>query len=224
MNSVSLIIRAHQSKYILFALKSITTLVPDYLEIIVAVSPSLPQRTLDHIMTFPRVRLFPGTNKRDYAGAIHFSLLDQCTGDWIINLDDDDFWTYMPDLSTIPDDVGLIYGNAFYQRYYLDVAHKEYSRLQMCQQIIKPENANRQSGAFWIARRSAWEEISTFINQDRTFIYSDWRIVYYIVQQGWKAMHIPKIFGIIRRFDFDSIAPYSWEKHASTLPTLPGKS
>jgi len=95
----------------------------------------------------------------------------------------------------------------------------EHVELHDAIEISQPASANKLRGSHWIIRRKAWEQIST--GMDRTFWFSDWRLVYRIVEAGWKALVLPQPLGIVRRYSLDYPAgPASdWNEHVRAMAT-----
>jgi|GEM_PF-1511198 len=200
--SISLIVRASRPDTLPAAITAAQANFPKYHECIIAAAPSLPKSTIQQLRTIPRVRIIPGTDKRDEAGEIHYQLLDECNGEWIVNVDDDDLWLFAPSFKNIDENVGLIHGHSFYINLYLPNTHPRHFDLGRGHTIKKPSEADGVRGSFWIIRTEAWKAISPKLT-DRSFYYSDWRIFYHLIHEGWEAKYIKDVLGVFRRFSFN---------------------
>lgn len=190
---------------------------PGYREILFGYAPGLPDDLWNILHGIPRSQFHEGTAHRDDAGEVRFRLLDNATGDWIANIDDDDIWVHVPDLSTVPDDVGIISGAGLYFELHRPLSDPTHVVKHDPEPIAKPCHACKMRSSHWLVRRKAWEQVSAQI--DRIFWYSDWRLAYRIIEAGWKALVIPRLLGIMRRYTFDypSGSEWSWDKYVKTL-------
>lgn len=190
---------------------------PQYREILFGCAPSLSDDLWNILHCIPRSQFHEGTAHRNDAGEVRFRLLDNATGEWIANIDDDDIWVHLPDLSEVPDDVGIISGAGLYFELHRPLSDPDHVAKHDPEPIVKPSDACKMRSSHWLVRRKAWEQVSAHI--DRMFWYSDWRLAYRIIEAGWKALVIPRLLGIMRRYTFDypSGSEWVWDTYVKTL-------
>jgi len=217
---VSLIMRASRPDTAISALTSACATFPEYRECIIAVSPTMPEKTTDALGRVPRTRLIGGTARRENAGDIHYHLLDECRGEWIANIDDDDLWTNAPSLCGIAKDIGLLYGPCLHINMFRRPADPRFIVLERGHAIETPAEANGVPGSFWIMRTAAWRAISPDLT-DRSFNFSDWRMFSQLIRKGWRAVRFPQTFGVMRRFRYDFPLTEHWNSavHAPAKDT-----
>ena len=183
---------------------------PHYKELLIAAAPTLPEDVVTGLGTLPRVRFIPGTSNPEEAGQIRFQLLDEASGDWIVNVDDDDVWCYPPeDLASLPADVGLTSGGVFVVRLYGDLTSPHSFMSKRSRPMRTPADASAMGGSFWAVRRTAWQQISPHI--ERTWWFSDWRMAYTLRYFGWKFHSNQQVLGLVRSYDYDYPSGPQWE-------------
>jgi len=200
--TLSLIMRASKPDALRDAVEAAIILFPHYKEFVFAVSPQMPEDILHFIRGIPRSKIIKGTAIRNEAGDLHYRLIDACSGEWIVNVDDDDLWTYAPNLIHMTDDVGLVYGYCFFMNHFRSLYDPERFSMETGMSVTSPELANRVPGSHWILRKSAWDTVSKNL-KDRSFNHSDWRLFYYLVKSGWTLQHQKNVFGIMKRFVYE---------------------
>ncbi|HEU5408912.1 MAG TPA: hypothetical protein VFU48_14180, partial [Nitrospira sp.] len=199
------------------ALKCWQLAAPDYKELVLGCSPSLPDSTWSVISNIPRSRACKGTDNREDAGLVRFGLLDAATGDWIANVDDDDIWLKVPDLTKVPADVGMISGSGLFFEFHVPPTNPSHVEFHQSLPLEVPGHAHKLRGSHWIVRRKAWEQISK--DMDRSFWFSDWRLAYRIIEAGWRVMAMPEPLGVVRRYsmDYPTGPEWTWDYHVQTL-------
>jgi glycosyltransferase involved in cell wall biosynthesis len=199
---ISLIFRASRAEHIEESLQAAIALFPYYKEFIIGASPDLPSETIQFLESVPRTRIVPGTNERENAGDLHYRLLDECTGEWIVNIDDDDLWLYAPNLGEMESDIGLVHGEYLYLNSYLTHDKERRNVIKQGSSVVHPREVNNVTGSGWIMRREAWQSISKLMI-DRSFNHSDWRMFHSLIQNGWRAYHCPRLMAVMQRFSYN---------------------
>ena len=202
-HDISLMMRASKPDTIRDAVNSAIASFPYYKEFVIGVSPTLDNETLEWLKAIPHVRIVPGTNEREKAAALHFTLLSACKHTWIVNVDDDDLWVFAPNLDTVTDDIGIIHGTYFYLNTYLPYEHARRYVLEVGHPVSCSEHVNGIAGSNWIMRRAAWRSVSSNLTEDTPFQNSDWSMYYYLLENNWKAIHTQRIMGFEQRFSYD---------------------
>lgn len=217
MASVSFVLRASRPDHLGEALEGFRQVCPDYRELVAGMAPRLTPAARRRVERTPRARMLPGTDDVQHSGRLLYHLLSQATGEWIANMDDDDLWVDFPDLDTLEEDVGFVYGGSLYLD--LDPQSKRHgaAKFVTARPIRHPREANRAAGSCWIVRREAWRQIEDAI--DPTYWYSDFRIVYHLLERGWRVHPVPEILGVVRRFQtaYPQGEEWKWENYVRKL-------
>lgn len=161
--------------------------------------------TVPHDMPFDpgkiagiKLRQFDGFRDRCKMNRPWMNLYDIASGDWIVNIDDDDIalCPIMPD--HISSDVGLIHGNVVtvYIKSSDDISAGSIN-MRKSRQIYKPEDANFTRGSYLAIRKTAWETIKYNIDRDCVG-YSDYRMTWHLIKAGWRTLYIDRFIQIQR--------------------------
>jgi len=122
-------------------------------------------------------------------------IISEADYEWVAWIDDDD--EMLSDRRAIlkeyaADDVGVIYGDVV-----AVVGGKIF--LRRTRQITRPEDAYLCIGSGVIYNRDAVREITPLAERGKFWdraTYWDYRIVYWLLKKGWKAVYVPKIMSL----------------------------
>jgi len=219
-DDLSLILMVSQPQFMSITLECLEKVIPEYNEILIAIAPNISKSYRRKLKKIPKVKISPGTNDREKAGEIRYGLLDKCKSKWIVNLDDDDFWTHFPDMINVSNDVGFVYGDSIFvgctkdKRSPLPLGTAKY---YSGTKIEIPKEIYRSAGSQWILRTEAWKQISPII--DRDWWFSDFKIIYHLLKSKWEILHLPEVFGIVRlvKYDYPVGGDMIWNKYVEKL-------
>jgi ubiquinone/menaquinone biosynthesis C-methylase UbiE len=146
------------------------------------------------------IRFTAGANSRAEVAATRARIFDQVETDWIVSIDDDDGVLgsmMLPSIdhgTTIEDwpDVGFVHSDV----------------LGVCRQVTGPwqpgdcwirrgkliedaKDANMFRGSYYAYRTRAWKEIRELVGEETA--YEEWRVVWHMIQAGWKDHYIPRV-------------------------------
>ncbi len=202
----SVVMTASKPDLIPDALMHIQTIFPEYRELIIATAPSLPQWTLDVIQSLPRCLLIPGTDNRDDAAKVLYQAMDQCTGEWIVHVDDDDLWIKCDKnlVSKLPENTAVVTGGALYCNFHpdLDSQHQLlFGRsISDYRELNTPLNSKTAilPGSFRLTRRSAWESVRNKV--PRGFEFNEYALLLCLLHAGYRVEAAHELWGVVRRF------------------------
>jgi hypothetical protein len=221
MTKISLVMMASKPELMMQAVARIIKLVPNYFEFVIAASPKLSAEEKAKLEAIPRAKIIPGTDTTEQAGVVRYAMLDAAEGDWIINVDDDDLWYFLPvpamELDKLDEQIGLCHGSTLFLRLYNDPKTEDAYLMKAAREIKTPRQASSLGGSFWVLRKKAWEAISPHL--ERIWWFSDWRIAYYLVHFGWQVHTTVQLTGVVRSFGsaYPTGEEWSWPNYAKML-------
>jgi len=204
-NNFSITMTASRPDLFKDAIRQAVSIFPNYKEIIIAISPDMPQEAYDYINTIPRSKIVSGANSIMHAGKALFDTYDLCTGDWIVNVDDDDMWLKFKynTLDSIDDDVAIISGGSTYFVYY----ENNYGPSTLFGSSVDNlsdlrENMIAMPGSFRIFRKSAWDNIKEYVKEcvPDYMYYNDYMLLLCILYFGYKMKSVNEIWGVSRTY------------------------
>jgi len=146
------------------------------------------------------IKILGGTDQRKDLARARFGLFDKASGDWIVNLDDDDLALGPLPLDSVAADVGFVHTDiqAQFMVDQSDGSHKAGDEIVRTSQMIQDRSkANLFRGSYYAYRRSAWETVSPYL--DRSFPeHEEWRVVWHMLRNGIKGFHVPEVFQLQR--------------------------